>query len=153
VTATDLVDVTTDLAPRLPADARGWRLRLVQSPGEKVLAPSLTIGSQLHFTSFAPDADGACGTGTTRLYRVSVRDARPVSPVTDGDATVEPRSTVVGPGVPGLAPEATLAPQPGEAAPDRPALQLCAGLRCGEQPGGATPVPTYWYPEPAPPRR
>jgi type IV pilus assembly protein PilY1 len=155
VITTDLVDITNDLAPRLPADARGWRLRLVQSPGEKVLAPSLTIGNQLYFTSFAPDADGICGTGTTHLYRVNVRDARPVSRVTDdgGEATVGPRSVVVGPGVTGLAPEATLARQPREATPDRRALQLCAGLRCGEQPGAATPVSTYWYPEPAPPRR
>ncbi|MBL8224941.1 MAG: PQQ-binding-like beta-propeller repeat protein [Chromatiales bacterium] len=155
VTTTDLLDITTDLAPRLPPDTRGWRLRLVQVPGEKVLAPSLTIRNQLYFTSFAPDADGPCGTGTTRLYRVSVRDGRPLVRTTDDDGTapVEPRSTVVGPGVPGLAPEATLVRQPGAAAPDRPSLHVCTGLACGEQPEAGAPVPTYWYPEPAPPRR
>jgi type IV pilus assembly protein PilY1 len=155
VTTADLVDVTTDFTPRLPPDTRGWRLRLVRSPGEKVLAPSLTIRNQLYFASFAPDADAACGTGTTRLYRVSVRDGRPLPEAAgdDGPATVEPRSTVVGPGVPGLSPEATLARQPRDAGPDRPALQMCTGLACGEQPGTGAPVPTYWYPEPAPPRR
>lgn len=155
VTTTDLVDITADLAPRLPPDTRGWRLRLVQAPGEKVLAPSLTIRSQLYFTSFAPEADGACGTGSTRLYRVSVRDGRPLAPTADdeGTATDEWRNTVVGPGVPGLAPQAALVRGPGEAAADRAALQLCAGLACGEPPEAGAPVPTYWYPEPSPPRR
>jgi type IV pilus assembly protein PilY1 len=155
LTTTDLVDITADRTPRLPPDARGWRLRLVQAPGEKVLAPSLTIRNQLHFTSFAPEADGACGTGTTRLYRVSVRDGRPPAPTADdeGPATGESRSTVVGQGVPGLAPQATLVRGPGDAATDRPALQLCAGLACREPPEAGVPVPTYWYPEPSPPRR
>jgi hypothetical protein len=149
------VDITADLAPRLTPATRGWRLRLVQAPGEKVLAPSLTIRNQLYFTSFAPEADGACGAGTTRLYRVSVGDGRPLAPAADDDgpAPGESRSTVVGPGVPGLAPQATLVRGPGETATDRPALQLCAGLACGEQPEAGAPVPTYWYPEPSPPRR
>jgi type IV pilus assembly protein PilY1 len=154
-TTTDLVDITADLAPRLTPATRGWRLRLVQAPGEKVLAPSLTIRNQLYFTSFAPEADGACGAGTTRLYRVSVGDGRPLAPAADDDgpAPGESRSTVVGLGVPGLAPQATLVRGPGETATDRPALQLCAGLACGEQPEAGAPVPTYWYPEPSPPRR
>lgn len=155
MTTVDLIDVTTDFAPRLPPAARGWWLRLVQAPGEKVLAPSLAIRNELYFTSFTPDGDAACGAGTTRRYRISARDGRPLALPADGSGTPagEPRSTRVGPGVPGLAPRATLAVEPGGTAEAPPVLQLCAGLACEALPQAGAPVPTYWYPEPVPPRR
>jgi type IV pilus assembly protein PilY1 len=155
LTGTDLADITGNLAPRLPRDARGWRLRLIQAPGEKVLAPSLAVRNELYFTSFTPAGDGACGSGTTRLYRVRVDDGRPPIPPDDGSPGEErdPRTTVLGPAWPGLAPAITLAGAAPGTAPGRRVLRVCTGLDCRAPGDAGAPTATYWYPDPAPARR
>jgi type IV pilus assembly protein PilY1 len=80
---TDLIDITDDLSPTMyPTDA-GWRLKLEASGGEKVFTESLTFKGSTIFTSFSPSPpsftcdSGSHGTGTNRLYRVSVTNGMP----------------------------------------------------------------------------
>ncbi len=80
VTVNQLADVTDDPEPELPFTTAGWRLRLVQGPGEKVLGESVTFGNTTFFTSFTPGATvSECtgGVGINRLYAVSAIDGRP----------------------------------------------------------------------------
>jgi hypothetical protein len=75
-----LVDITDDAEPELPFASAGWRLRLVQGPGEKVLGESLTFDNTTFFTSFTPgETASECtgGAGVNRLYAISVFDGRP----------------------------------------------------------------------------
>ena len=75
-----LLDITEDPEPELPFAAAGWRLRLVQGPGEKVLGESLTFDNTTFFTTFTPgETASECtgGAGINRLYAVSVFDGRP----------------------------------------------------------------------------
>jgi type IV pilus assembly protein PilY1 len=152
LTIADLTDVTTDLAPRLSRDLRGWQLRLTRAPGEKVLGSSVTIRNELFFTSFTPAPGNDCLAGSSRLYRVSVRDGRPWLPAeqTPRDPRPEDRSTELGPGPPGLAPVAVL--HKPEVADHNPAavLQVCVGVQCSDRPARSGPEPTYWYPDPSP---
>ena len=77
LTRDDIPDITDNLTPTLESSDAGWRMRMVQASGEKVLASSLTIDGILHFNSFAPaGSGGSCrpGGGQNRFYRVSVLD-------------------------------------------------------------------------------
>lgn len=74
-----LIDVTNDLAPLIPAGARGWKLSL---PGEKVLSESRTFGGTVIFSTFSPGASNSpCepGQGINKLYQLSIADASPVT--------------------------------------------------------------------------
>jgi type IV pilus assembly protein PilY1 len=83
-----LVDITTQVAPTLPADAAGWQLNLNTHPdwtaGEKSLVSSRTFNDQVIFTTYSPntspptDPCSGVGTGTNRAYAVSVFDGAPV---------------------------------------------------------------------------
>jgi type IV pilus assembly protein PilY1 len=80
VSVAQLVDITDDAEPELPFASAGWRLRLVQGPGEKVLGESLTFDNTTFFTSFTPgETASECtgGAGVNRLYAISVFDGRP----------------------------------------------------------------------------
>ena len=93
-----LVDITSDVAPTMPADAVGWRLNLNQPGGtwrgEKVLGEATTINNAVVFTTYTPStgipADPCAPTlGTNRAYAVKVRDGSPVR--IDGTADVTDR--------------------------------------------------------------
>ncbi len=76
-------DVTISNTARAELDAaKGWMLRLTE-PGEKVLSQSLTASFSVNFTTYLPDsgASDICSAsiGSSRLYRVSVRDATPTN--------------------------------------------------------------------------
>lgn len=82
-----LIDITSDVAPTMPADAVGWRLSLNQPGGtwrgEKVLGEATTINNAVVFTTYTPStgipADPCAPTlGTNRAYAVKVRDGSPV---------------------------------------------------------------------------
>ncbi|MFW2404748.1 MAG: pilus assembly protein [Gammaproteobacteria bacterium] len=79
----DLIDITDDLSPTLYATDPGWRLKLEASAGEKVFTESLTFKGTTIFTSFSPSppssscTEAVHGTGTNRLYRVSVVNGTP----------------------------------------------------------------------------
>ncbi|MGB5591477.1 MAG: PilC/PilY family type IV pilus protein, partial [Gammaproteobacteria bacterium] len=61
ITRTDLVDITTEPSPTLDPDVPGWRLRMVQSTGEKVLSQSFTFQGAIFFSSFSPgNAANSC---------------------------------------------------------------------------------------------
>jgi type IV pilus assembly protein PilY1 len=87
-TDTNLVDVSTNISPTIPANALGWKMDLnVPSwEGEKVLAESLTFGGTILFTTYLPQAgDAISGSnscvahqGRNRLYAVNVLDGSPV---------------------------------------------------------------------------
>ncbi len=74
-----LVDVTSDPTPIIPAGALGWKLLL---PGEKVLSESRTFNGTVIFTTFSPSTSpSACvpGRGSNKLYQVNILDASPVT--------------------------------------------------------------------------
>lgn len=156
ITVGDLVDVTTDTAPTLPADAAGWQLRLVAGNGEKVLGESLTIRNNVFFTSFTPGASAsACvaSIGTNRLYQVSLFDA---SPLTNLDTTTEEldlndRFVELGGTSMALEPVAVFSRRTREDGSQVAELRVCVGMECRELTPLGVPVPTYWFPGQAPP--
>ncbi|MEQ1801315.1 MAG: PilC/PilY family type IV pilus protein [Gammaproteobacteria bacterium] len=106
ITVDQLVDITGDAAPDLPFSTAGWRLRLVNGAGEKVLGESVTFDNTTFFTSFTPGETATeCtgGVGINRLYAISVFDGRPRtnfdSPVGE-PLTVADRSRILSTGIP-----------------------------------------------------
>jgi type IV pilus assembly protein PilY1 len=120
--ASKLVDITGSAAPGLPTDALGWQLNLNTHPdwtgGEKSLVPSRTFSDHVIFTTYSPnttpptDPCTGIGTGTNRVYDISVFDGSPVIDRNkDGSLTTDERSQDLRQG--GIAPEtAFLFPAP-----------------------------------------
>lgn len=89
-TDTNLVDITTNVAPTMPVGAAGWKMRLNQPGsswiGEKVLSSASTLNNQVLFTTYTPNVSNAtvkdpcqvASAGKTRVYAVSVFDGAPV---------------------------------------------------------------------------
>jgi len=112
--ASKLVDITASATPALPPDALGWQLDFSTHPnwtsGEKSLVPSRTFSDKIIFTTYSPNttlvADPCIGigTGTNRVYVVSVFDGSPVIDRNkDGSLTTNERSQDLRQG--GIAPE------------------------------------------------
>jgi type IV pilus assembly protein PilY1 len=106
VSVNQLSDITGDAEPEVPLAAAGWQLRLVAGPGEKSLGQAVTFDNTTFFTTFTPgDTITECttGTGTNRLYAISVFDGRARtnfdSPV-DAPLTVADRSKTLNTGIP-----------------------------------------------------
>jgi type IV pilus assembly protein PilY1 len=120
--ASKVVDITGSAAPALPTDALGWQLNLNTHPdwtgGEKSLVPSRTFSDRVIFTTYSPnttpptDPCTGIGTGTNRVYVVSVFDGAPIlDRNNDGSLTTSERSQDLRQG--GIAPEtAFLFPAP-----------------------------------------
>ncbi|MCC7462423.1 MAG: hypothetical protein IT480_08170, partial [Gammaproteobacteria bacterium] len=117
VSEADLTDITNDVAAVMAEGAAGWRLDLPNS-GEKVLAPARTLNNTVYFTSYEPGTpvaepvDDPCttsiGTGTNRLYAISVFNGAPIKD-RNGDGEVnedDSRSEDLGQG--GIAPGVSL---------------------------------------------
>ena len=158
----NLIDITTDIAPTIPAGATGWRLDLRRPSaswtGEKSLSEARTIQSMIQFTTYEPNsgstpASTSCtpGFGTNRLYTISAYTGAPVydreSPEDPPDS-VDDRDSELAQG--GIAPEVVwLFPSP-----ENPAT--CVGAECRPDPvclvglencGVAVnlaPVRTFW---------
>jgi type IV pilus assembly protein PilY1 len=148
IVRSDLVDITSDTTPELPYDALGWRLTLDLSPGEKVVAESLTFQNTLFFTSFSPGGNGdACvaAGGLNRVYEISVLDG---SPRTNLDGSIDPNDPEGGPGE--LTPEDRYqALSQGGLAPEpviffEPEPLRCVGVECAPPGFGNAPVRTRW---------
>jgi type IV pilus assembly protein PilY1 len=103
-----LMDITTDIAPTIPAGASGWRLDLRRPgagfTGEKSLTESRTIESMIQFTTYEPHnastpASNACSPapGTNRLYTISAFTG---APVFDLDSAIDPDADDDGDGIP-----------------------------------------------------
>jgi type IV pilus assembly protein PilY1 len=158
----NLIDVTTDIAPTIPAGATGWRMDLRRPSagwtGEKSLAEARTVQSMIQFTTYEPnrnstsDADScAPGIGTNRLYTVSAYTGAPVinrESATDPPDSTDDRDTELAQG--GIAPEVVyLFPSPEDpvncvGADCRPPPVCLVGLEaCGGLPP-QFPVRTYW---------
>lgn len=110
VTTADLYDATqnhigsTDVAIAASAAGElnakeGWMLSLLE-PGEKVLAPSVTLNGSVIFTTFipeqAPSDDCSPAIGGGRMYVVSVLDATPQN----GTQPEHRYRTLLSPGIP-----------------------------------------------------
>jgi type IV pilus assembly protein PilY1 len=120
--ASKVIDITGSAAPGLATDALGWQLDLNTHPdwtgGEKSLVPSRTFGDKVIFTTYSPnttpptDPCTGIGTGTNRVYVVSVFDGAPILDRNkDGTLTTNERSQDLRQG--GIAPEtAFLFPAP-----------------------------------------
>jgi type IV pilus assembly protein PilY1 len=115
VTDDDLTDITADITTVIAEGASGWKLDLPNS-GEKVLASARTLNNIVYFTSYEPGTtvveDDPCssgiGTGTNRLYAISVFNGAPVKD-RNGDGEVDEddsRSEDLGQG--GIAPGVSL---------------------------------------------
>lgn len=136
----NLVDITTDADPIIPAGSKGWRLGMVLSPGEKVLTESRTFANTVFFTSFSPGGNGdACvaAGGLNRLYLVSVRDGSPITNL-DGSEdsetlTVDDRVRELNQG--GIAPDPALFFSPPDDTPD-PDVE-CLGMDCEDDGDGS----------------
>jgi type IV pilus assembly protein PilY1 len=98
ITESSLTDITTNLAPSIPASSLGWRLSLNQPSntwrGEKVLGEATTINNNIVFTTYTPNttvpSDPCKPTfGTNRAYAVKVLDGTPTR--VDGTADVTDR--------------------------------------------------------------
>lgn len=110
-----LIDITTTVQPTIPDGSFGWKMTLDQhggwSAGEKVLVPSRTFNNQIIFTTYTPNTSRSSsdpctgvGSGTNRVYVVSVLDASPsIDYNNDGSLTVADRSVDLSQG--GIAPE------------------------------------------------
>ena len=112
--ATKLVDITGSATPTMATDALGWQLNLNTHPdwtgGEKSLVPSRTFSDHVIFTTYSPNTTPSTdpcmgiGTGTNRVYVVSVFDGSPVIDRNkDGTLTTDERSQDLRQG--GIAPE------------------------------------------------
>jgi type IV pilus assembly protein PilY1 len=145
----DLTDITDLTDAEVPADSAGWMLRMVEDPGEKILAGAVTFDNSIFFQSYAPDSSvSACagGLGTNRSYIVNACNGSPVNNLNDptglGPLTLEDRSTTLN--VAGIAPETAFlfTGPPGEA-PTR-----CVGLLCFPPDAAGTGLNrTYWMQE------
>ncbi len=108
ITIDQLVDVTGDVNAEL-GDEAGWRLRMVQGAGEKILNRSVTFTNTIFFTSFQPGGSAnACtpSAGINRVYQVDVRAANPITNLDqsiDGEITATDRFVTLRQG--GIAPE------------------------------------------------
>ena len=147
ITRDQLVNVTTFSGaayPELqkPVD-KGWLITMVESAGEKILTESITFNGVTFFTSFSPGNPGAvCETsaGTNRVYRVSVRDGRPLppdGPLPPDDPEPKDRITTLKQG--GIAPE-TILLFPGDEEPT-----ACSGVECFDPGFDTGATRTYWY--------
>ena len=158
----NLIDVTGNIAPTIPAGATGWRMDLHRPSagwtGEKSLSEARTVQSMIQFATYEPNAastssSSSCtpGLGTNRLYTVSAFTGAPVldreSPTAPPDS-VDDRDTELSQG--GIAPEVVwLFPSPDNpttcvGAACRPPPQCLIGLEnCGVGINLA-PVRTFW---------
>jgi type IV pilus assembly protein PilY1 len=159
---TNLIDITDDITPTIPAGVTGWRLDLRRAgagfTGEKNLSEARTIESMIQFTTYEPNDDStpssnscAPGVGTNRLYTISAFTGAPVfdreSPEDPPDST-DDRETELSQG--GIAPEVVwLFPSPEDpvncvGAECRPDPVCLVGLEnCGVGVNLA-PVRTFW---------
>jgi type IV pilus assembly protein PilY1 len=149
VVRNDLVDITTVLTPTLATTAKGWRLAMVQSVGEKVVSESRTFNNTVFFDSFTPgNAGNVCTAsgGSNRFYEVSVLDGRPVTNLDtapdpnnpNNNLTLTDRFRSLKQG--GLAPEPVfLFPQD---QPDHPVA--CIGVECFPPGFSNVPKRTLW---------
>ncbi|KAB2860588.1 MAG: PQQ-binding-like beta-propeller repeat protein, partial [Bauldia sp.] len=90
ITAGELLDITDDPTAEVPVDARGWRLRMVEDAGEKILRPAITFDNTTFFNSFAPSAQVSACAGGLGVNRGYVVDACNGNPVNNLDGSTEP---------------------------------------------------------------
>jgi type IV pilus assembly protein PilY1 len=119
-----LVDITGTITPTIPAGSVGWQLDLNLYggwSGEKVLSQASTYNDAVIFTTYTPtsvvpaDPCAGVGTGTNRVYLVSVFDGAPLLDRNkDGTLTTLDRASDLAQG--GIAPQTAflfLPPTPG----------------------------------------
>ncbi len=116
----NLIDITLDISPTIPAGASGWRLDLRRPSagftGEKSLAEARTVASNILFPTYEPNnastsqsTSCAPGVGTNRLYTVSAYTGAPVydrESASDPPDSADDRDTEVAQG--GIAPEVVI---------------------------------------------
>ncbi len=147
VTRDELVNVTTwsgNAYPVLLPSDKGWRITMVESPGEKILTESIAFNGTVFFTSFAPgNPDNVCETsaGTNRVYRVSVEDGRPkpTDDPWDPEDPYQPDDRIKKLKQGGIAPE-TILLFPGDEEPT-----ACAGVECFDPGFNDSATRTYWF--------
>lgn len=143
-----LADISDDPSPALAFSTAGWRLRLNQGPGEKVLGESLTLDNTVFFTSFSPGetvSECSAGTGINRLYAISSFDGSPRTnfdrSVDDGPLTLSDRFRELRSGIPVITINRIRS--------DNGETSICVGPEClsGDELGISRRVVrrTYWF--------
>jgi type IV pilus assembly protein PilY1 len=138
LTADQLVDITDLPGATLQPDDKGWRLRMVQGSGEKILSGSTTLLGATYFTSFTPGSSGdACvaAGGVNRLYIVNVLNGQPLVNLdgagVDKNLTATDRFLVLK--QTGIAPAPTFL-IPAEQSGTETAPMVCVGPECLQVP-------------------
>ena len=149
VTEADLYDATDNLISATDAtiasiarneltDKEGWLLSLTTS-GEKVLAPSLTISSQVMFNTYVPEtgarSDCSPAAGSGRTYSVSVLDATP----TNVNITSQRYDMLLSPGIP---------PEPVPHIGEDGSLNVVVGMEEIDAPEVQLTTRVYWTEQP-----
>ncbi len=141
----DLIDVTADVTTPVYDNDPGWRLEMVESAGEKVLAPSNTFENTVYFTSFAPGAVANACVGTGGLNRLYAVDIRTGAPTQDYDTTINDPDLNEDDRFKQLA-QVGIAPEPvllfPEDAPEDPIM--CVGVECDDAGVTNTAQLTFW---------
>lgn len=136
IASTD-VDIAGDATDELKKK-QGWMLSL-KSSGEKVLAPSLTISSQVIFNTYIPETvardDCSPAAGSGRTYSVSVLDATP----TNGSTAADRHDPLLSPGIP---------PEPIPHIDDEGNLKVVVGVEEIETPTVQLTRRVYWTEQP-----
>ncbi len=159
ITDTDLLPVTS--RPVLtPAEtttlnsSSGWYIELGAGSGEKVLAPAVTINSEIFFTTYTPPTSAAANScspsaGSGKLYRVSLFDGSPVidqngvNDAGDGDINdVGDRSSSGNNGNTGLS--GTTVNYHKDSTTGNVVINHCEGTECDALPDAIQIQPTYW---------
>jgi type IV pilus assembly protein PilY1 len=141
----DLIDVTADVTTPVDANDPGWRLTMLESLGEKILAPSNTFENTTYFTSFSPGVVGNACVGVGGLNRLYGVDVRTGAPTHDYDTTINQANLDEDDRFKTLA-QIGIAPEPvllfPEDTPDDPVL--CVGVECEDAGITNSALLTFW---------
>lgn len=149
VSANQLVDITNQPGAALQPDDKGWRLRMVQGSGEKILSGSSTLLGSTFFSSFTPtDAGDLCvaAGGVNRLYIVNVLNGQPLENLdgTGDDTNLSATDRFL------VLKQTGIAPAPNFFVPveqEGPAM-VCVGAECTTLPNGQDlrlPRRNFWF--------
>ena len=149
---TDLLDVTATPVlsntetTTLDSTQHGWYITLGAGNGEKVLSSSVTVSSEILFTTFTPSPSASTNScspsaGTGRLYRISLFDGSPVIDQ-NGDSDInDVEDRYQGINDNGLSGTSTVFHEDSTGKVD---LGHCEGTECNALPNAIQIQPTYW---------
>ena len=150
VVDSELVEIAGTVGTQLGPTDRGWKFTLPAN--QKVLSSSVTFNNEIFFVAFSPDVAGAAdcsaGVGRNFLYRVTVTNGDPITPLDEivpgeeDDERVEPLSQ----GGIAPSPQFLFPSPPADCTGDEcdPEPIYCIGVECADPGFENNPVRTLW---------